>query len=72
MTAWFGKAAQTVTKIIHTREVQHDVALFIGVFITVATAGDIAGHGYALTWDLVSAAFVTAFRRALVLRLAGK
>lgn len=72
MSALLGKIAKTVTSVVHSREVQHDVALFAGIFIATATAGDIAGHGASIGWDTLVAAFVTAFRRALVLRLQGK
>lgn len=71
MSATLGKIARTITTIIHTREVQHDVALFAGTLVATGIVGDLAG-GVPLRWDALAALLVTAARRAAVLRLAGK
>lgn len=72
MSATLGKIAQAVTKFVHTKEVQHDVALFVGTLAATGVIGDLAGHGVPLTWDALAALIVTAARRAAVLRLSGK
>lgn len=71
MAVSVGKVAAWVTKVAHTREVQHDVALFATTLAATGIVGDLAG-GVPLGWDALAALVVTAARRAAVLRLAGK
>jgi hypothetical protein len=71
MSAWLGKAAQAATKLVHSKELRHDVALFVGALTVTGIIGDFTS-GASLTLDMVEAAVIVAGRRAVAQRLAGK
>lgn len=66
-----GKIARATTKIVHSREVQHDAALFCGALAVTGIIGDFA-NGVPLTWDVLAAAVIAAGRRAFVQRVQGR
>lgn len=71
MSAFVGKLAQLATRAIHSSEARHDAALFVGMLAATGIVGDFES-GVPLTAAAVIAAVVTAGRRFLVARLAGK
>lgn len=64
----FGKAAQKITALVHSKTVQHDVTLFVGALI----ATGVFATKTPLSWDALAAAVIVAGRRVAVAVLAGK